>query len=223
MTRVVGAEPDTSVRSMLSYGITSDLQVSASVPLPIYTVQGIQQVGMMALMPATSDVELALAWRVHRHEPSIGPRVESTADLAIDYPTTPFQPGASGSPALTAALATGYVSRQFYAWLGGLYERSMTAPVTADHPGDLLMVTAALAYRPPFFRHDEPRPDWRLLVEGVGEHLFQDELHGQLVPDTGGTRISVGPTVLGIYGAWAISGGPMFTVFHSLNGDQSNT
>jgi hypothetical protein len=40
-------------------------------------------------------------------------------------------------------------------------------------------------------------------------------------PNSGGHQLFVGPTVLGLCGAWGISGGPLFRVFADLNGSQS--
>lgn len=82
------------------------------------------------------------------------------------------------------------------------------------------MASLVLGYRPPFLRRDEPHPDWRLFIEGVGEYVRPDEVAGRLLPNTGGARVFVGPTVLGIFGVWAVSGGPLFPVYSALNGSQ---
>lgn len=219
MARLVGDRAATMFRPAVEYGITEDLQVSLSLPMPLYVEEGIRPVRMMGRMPATSDVEWTLAWRFHRQAPDVGARFESTAYLSFAYPTDAARAGVRTSPGFAAAVATGYASRSVYAWGGALYRRYMSpSGATADHLGDLAMYSLVAGYRPPFFRHDFPRPDWRLFVEAVGEYTEPDELAGQVVPNTGGHRLFVGPTLLGLYGAWGISGGPMFPVYHDLNG-----
>lgn len=222
MTRFAGDKSRTMFRPMIEYGITEDLQVSYSVPVPVYVEQGVAPpVRTVARMSATPDVELTIGWRFHRQGTDVGKRFESTAYLGLTYPTDAVRAGVRTAPGAYVAVASGYASRSVYVWAGALYQRSLS-PVgpTVDHLGDLAMYSAVVGYRPPFFRHDFPRPDWRLFVEAVGEYLEPDRVGGQVVANTGGHRILVGPTVLGLYGAWGISGGPMFPVYQRLNGTQ---
>lgn len=222
MSRFAGDKSRTMFRPMIEYGITEDLQVSYSMPVPVYVEQGAAPpVRTMARMSATPDVELTIGWRFYRQGTDVGTRFESTAYLGLLYPTDAVRAGIGTTPGAFLAAATGYASRSLYAWVGGLYQRYLS-PVgpTASHLGDLAMYSVVVGYRPPFFRHDFPRPDWRLFVEAVGEYVQPDELAGQVVPDTGGHRILVGPTLLGLYGAWGISGGPVFPVHLDLNGFQ---
>jgi hypothetical protein len=37
---------------------------------------------------------------------------------------------------------------------------------------------------------------------------------------TGGHQIFIGPTLLGLYGSWGLSGGPLVPVFRRMNGIQ---
>lgn len=67
---------------------------------------------------------------------------------------------------------------------------------------------------------DYPHPDWRIFVEVVGEHRAQDRIAGTPVVDRGGHQMFVGPTLLGLYGSWGISGGPVFRVYENLNSSQ---
>jgi hypothetical protein len=224
MDRLAGTRSqDLNLRPMVSYGLTSDVQLSASVPLPLYSRGTLDPVRMMALMPAAPDVEMLLGWRFHRQAPAVGARFESTLYAGVDYPVEASPPGIAPAPAVVGALVTGYASRSIYAWIGGLYRRSLTA-LEADHPGDQIMASLVLGYRPPFLARDAPAADWRIFLEGVGEYTLGDQGQGQLagrtVPNTGGTEVLVGPTVLGLFGAWGISGGPLFPVYSALNGNQ---
>ena len=221
MGRVTDGGDLVMLRPMLSYGATEDLQVSVSFPMPLYRREGLRPVHAMSRMPATPDVELMLGWRFHRQGTAVGTRLESTAYLGFDYPTDAARSGLPTTPGLTAAAVTGYASRTVYLWGGGLYRRYLTPTgPTASHPGDLVMYSMVLGYRPAFFREDYPRPDWRLFLEAVGEWSAADEAAGTDVPNSGGHQIFVGPTVLGLYGGWGLAAGPVFPVYHRLNGTQ---
>jgi len=209
------------LRPMLGYGITEDLQASLSVPVPLYTPSApvpSLATRMMAMMPSTPDAEFLLSWRFHRIGNDVGSRFESTALLALDYPTDSVRNGIRTAPGFMAGAVTGYASRTVYAWVGGLYQRYMTP--TANHPGDLVLYSLVFGYRPPFFREELPHADWRLFIEAIGEYQFPNVVAGNEVADSGGHQIFVGPTVLGLYGPWGISGGPLFPVYRNLNGTQ---
>jgi len=221
MERLVGGTHMAMMRPMLTYGITEDLQVSASFPMPLYLPQGLPHAHSMSRMPTNPDIEFLVGWRFHRQGTGVGSRFESTMYIGFDYPTDAVRAGARTAPGLYGALVTGHASRSWYGWVGGLYRRYMT-PVgpTADHLGDLAMYSAVFGYRPPPFQRDYPHPDWRVFVEAVGEYAARDVIAGVDRPNTGGHQIFVGPTVLGLYGSWGISGGPVFPVYQRMNGTQ---
>ena len=221
MSRLVGDREMLMLRPMISYGITEDLQLSASLPMPLYVPQGAPPAHGMSRMPTTPDVEFLLGWRFHRQGTDIGSRFESTMYVGFDYPTDGVRAGVQTSPGLYGALVTGYASRAVYAWVGGLYRRYMS-PVgeTADHLGDVAMYSLVLGYRPPAFQRDLPHPDWRIFMEAVGERSARNVIAGVKQPETGGHQVFVGPTVLGLFGSWGISGGPVFPVYRDVNGPQ---
>ena len=221
MGQVVGEHEMAMFRPMVSYGVTEDLQLSVSLPLPIYTSQGMMPARVATRMPASPDAEATLGWRFQKRELGVGSRFETTTFLTLAYPTDAVRLGLETSPAVAAALTTGYVSRTIYAWIGGMYRRYMS-PVgsTADHLGDLAMYSVVLGYRPPAFQHDYPHADWRLFVEAVGEIAARDVANGVERPASGGHGVFVGPTLLGLYGGWGVSGGPLFPVYQQLNGSQ---
>lgn len=211
------------IRPMVSYGITEDLQLSLSVPVPVYSRVGQRPSSrMMAMMPGVPDAEALVAWRFARVEPAVGSRLESTALVGGDYPTDAERGGVPTSPGIVAGAVTGYASRSVYAWAGAMYRRYMspTGP-GADHVGDQVLYSLVLGWRPPALRRDDPTPDWRIFVEGVGELTLPDVLGGADVVNTGGHQVFVGPTLLGLYGAWGISGGPEFAVYSRMNGSQA--
>ena len=222
MDRIAGSEQAAMLRSMIGYGITEDLQVSVSLPMPLYHRPGVPQIRTMAMMPANADVELLLGWRFHRQGLTIGARFESTAYLGYAYPTDAERNGIQTWPGLYTALATGYASRTVYFWIGGKYRRYMSpSGDSVDRTGDLAMYSLVFGYRPGLFRKDYPRPDWRLFIEAVGEYSARNRRGGRSLLDSGGHQTFIGPTVLGLYGSWGISFGPLFSVYSNINGSQS--
>lgn len=222
MSRMLaGGKTSAMLRPLISYGITEDVQASISLPIPLYTLEGSMPVRMMAMMPANPDVELLVGWRFHRQGTDIGSRFESTAYVGANYPTDSVRAGVRTSPGIFAGAVTGYASRSIYAWAGGWYRRYMSPKgATAEQPGDITMYSIVLGYRPTLFRQELPHPDWRIFVETVGEHIRKDRMAGNEMPNSGGDRIFIGPTVLGLYGPYGISAGPLFPVYSKLNGSQ---
>lgn len=221
MGRWVGDTRMLMLRPMVSYGITEDLQISASFPMPLYVPQGLRPAHGMSRMPMSPDVEFLLGWRFHRTGTAVGSRFESTIFIGFDYPTDPVRAGVRTSPGLYGAVVTGYASRTVYAWAGGLVRRYMTPTGnSSDHPGDVVMYSLVLGYRPPPFQKDVPHPDWRVFIEAFGERAARDVIAGARQTNTGGHQIFIAPTVLGLYGSWGISGGPAFPVYGRLNGSQ---
>ena len=66
MDRAVGDKQMAMARPMLSYGITEDLQVSISLPMPLYVPQGLPHGRSTARMPTNPDIEILVGWRFHR-------------------------------------------------------------------------------------------------------------------------------------------------------------
>jgi hypothetical protein len=221
MDRRVGGKHSVMFRPLVSRGLTEDVQLSLSLPMPLYMPQGLPHARTMAMMPSTADAEFLLGWRFHRKGPAVGARFESTAYLGFDYPTDSIRGGLRTSPGLYLGVVTGHASRSLYVWAGALGRRYM-APVgsTADRAGTLGMYSLVVGYRPHAFRRELPHPDWRAFVELVGEYSARDRLAGRELPDTGGHQLFVAPTLLGLYGSWGVSGGPAFPIYSKRNGNQ---
>lgn len=207
------------VRPMLGYGLTEDLQVSVSLPLSLDDDPGVPPARMMAMMPGVRDAELLLGWRFHRQATGVGARFESTAYLGLEVPTDDVRAGVRTSPGVLGGLVTGYASRSHYAWAGAQVQRATSAR-GGDRTGDMAIWSLVYGYRPRRFREELPHADWRWFVEVVGEYRGRDEIAGRALADTGGHEVFFGPTVLGLYGPWGISGGPLFPVHSDLHGDQ---
>ena len=70
---------DQMLRSMISFGLTEDLQLSASLPIPLTTGGAMPMGRMMAMMSGNRDFEALAGWRFHRQAVGDGARFESTA------------------------------------------------------------------------------------------------------------------------------------------------
>ncbi|ODV26561.1 MAG: hypothetical protein ABT19_02750 [Rhodanobacter sp. SCN 68-63] len=209
-------------RQMIGYGINEDLQVSLTVPL------GNRGSDMMtpnarggAMMGQAGAVEGSLLWRFHRTAPKVGTRWESSLLVGVAKGDEFGPDRRDAGPSFHLAAVTGYVSRTTYWWLGGggQWHRAEHG----SHRGDLTYATAVFGWRPPVFRGDYPKPDWRLFAEAVVEHAGHDRMGGRPMPDSGGTRVLAGPSVLGLFGAWGVSAGVLFPLKEHLNGTQPDT
>jgi hypothetical protein len=207
-------------RETISYGFDADLQGLLSVPLGDSgdELMGMPRTRAGSMMASGLDVEASLLWRFDREAPAIGTRRESTLILGAAVPTEDRRAGTKVSPSIHIGAVTGFASRETYWWLGGGYQHYFEEG--QDQLGSLNYLSAAFAWRPPIFQGDYPKPDWRIFVEALAERLDRNTINGIENPDSGGTKVLVGPSVLGLKGPWGFSAGVLFPVAQDLNGDQ---
>lgn len=212
-------EQDTGsmLRTMFSYGITEDLQISWSFPVVFASVP-VAPARSTAMMPGTSDLEAIAAWRFHRQGVDVGRRFESTAYAGVIVPGPQRLPGMARdlerAPGIYTAVATGVASRSHYVWGGVGYTRF--GENAGDRRADIFSYSGVWGYRPPALRKDYPHWDWRLFVEVTGEragNLRNDDVEHV---GTGGHQVFIGPGALGIYKNYAIEGGIQFPVYRDL-------
>lgn len=206
------------VRETIRYGLTPNVQINLSVPQFIERIPSPPRTRIGTMMGGMGDAELSVFWRPHVQYPGVGKRFESTVMLSGLYPVTDKRGGVKVGPGFHAAAVTGYASRTFYAWGGGGYQRYFEDD--GDRPGDLRYLSAVVAWRPPMFSGDYPKPDWRIFVESLFESVTRDQVAGVDVPNSGGEKVFAGPTVLGLYGRWGIGAGVLFPVYQDLDGVQ---
>jgi hypothetical protein len=204
-----------SLRETIGYGINNRLQLSIGFPL-FKAINGLKSSSQPRV--GGSDVEGTLAWRFHSRPIGLGGRQESTLMLGGVIPTSDERAGVGVNPAVHLAGVTGYASRSVYAWAGGGWQRYF--PRGEERVGDMPYATAAVGWRPPHFRGDYPEPDWRGFIEAVAEFPQKDRVNGGRDPNSGGEKLWLGPSVLGLYGAWGVSAGILFPAYQDLNGDQ---
>lgn len=209
----------TMLRPMLSHGVTEDVQLSLSIPVPLERDVLAPNVRAFTRMPAQRDVELMLGWRVQRRGIGVGRRQETTLWLAADLPTEGSRAGIRSAPGLFGGLVTGYASRSLYLWVGVAYRRPLAVGADQRREGDTTMGSLVVGYRPPPFRGDYPRPDWRLFVEVVGERIGGSPEYGTYRSQESRRQLYAALTVLGLYGSWGIAGGPAYPLYQSHGPD----
>jgi hypothetical protein len=205
------------LRTMISFGITEDLQVSGSLPITLDAGVFMPRGRVMAMMSSNQDVEGIVAWRFQRHTAGAGARLESTAFVGVAAPLQEFRPdGMRAAPSMHASIASGYASRTHYFWVAGGVQRYVER--SGDKVGDSAGYSLVYGYRPPAMQWDYPKPDLRFFVEVVGEHASRGEHQGFPMLTSGGDALLVGPTALLLYKSYALEGGIMFPVYQQTNG-----
>jgi hypothetical protein len=204
-------------RAMLAYGVTEDVQVSASAPV-VFSSAPLAPARLTGMMPGSGDFEAIGAWRFHRQGTSIGTRFESTAYGGIILPG-PQRPAGMlrdlrRAPGFYTAAVTGMASRGHYVW-GGIGNVHFAERLGDQRP-NVFLYTFVWGYRPPSWRKEYPRWDWRVFAEMSGERASRVRQAGLLHPQTGGTQIFLGPSMLGIRKNIAIEGGVQVPVLRRV-------
>jgi hypothetical protein len=105
-------------------------------------------------------------------------------------------------------------SRSSYLWIGGGVMRF--AERSGDRRPMIVSTSLVYGYRPPGWRSDRHQWDWRIFAEMTGEHVGEMLRGGAIMPGTDANQIFLGPTVLGIYKSFGISGGAQFPIHRNV-------
>jgi len=194
-------------KTMVSFGITETVQVSASVPVVMR--DGLAPSRMMSAMSSEREVEGLLAYRFQRRVIGIGGRQESTLYVGGTVPTESTRAGAAAGPSLIVQAATGYASRAHYAWVGGGIQRFLERNGTQQRASRFL--TFVYGYRPPAMQVEAGKPDLRFFVEATAEDRSSAKIGADAL-DHGSRTLFVGPTTLLVYKAFAVEGGVLFPI-----------
>jgi hypothetical protein len=206
------------LRSMISFGITERLQISGSLPIAL-TSSGHMPMGRMtSMMSSNREFEALVGWRFHSRPIGQGARFESTAYVGGTVPLESRRAGIRTAPSAYTSIATGYASRAHYFWVGGGYQRH--SEDSGDRLGAVKSYSVVYGYRPPALRLDYPKPDLRFFVEAVGEVTGRARHNNDVMADTGGHVVMIGPTVLLLYKAYGVEGGVQFPAYQRTNGQQ---
>ena len=216
MGRVGQPDNASAIRTMLTYGITEDVQISASAPV-VFGSAPLPAARMTGMMPGGGDFESILAWRFHRQGTHVGTRVESTAYGGLIVPGPQKPAGLVGTfdraPGFYAGVATGIASRSHYVWGGAGYTRFDRK--NGDRRPTVFSYSAVWGYRPPGMRHEYPRWDWRLFAELSGERSTKAIHNGGLMPGTDAHQVFLGPSALGIHKNYGVQAGLQVPVYRN--------
>jgi hypothetical protein len=200
-------------RQSLWYGLTEHLQLNASVPVSLRSPAPMPTTRGGTMMGGLSALEASVYWRFHRQYLGVGKRFESTLLISGLYPTRDYGRDRRAGPGVHLAAVTGYASRSVYAWAGGGMQHY--TPREGNRPGDLQYGSLVFGWRPAYFRRAST-PDWRLFVEGLAESVGPERQGGSAVAGSGGEKLFVGPSTLGLYGAWGLSLGVLLPIYQDV-------
>jgi hypothetical protein len=206
------------LRTMVTFGITEDLQLSASMPIPLQSPTIFMPNGrMMSLMTTDRQFESTATWRFRRRVTASRGRRESALIGGFSLPYEKFTPdGMPSAPSVNLGAASGYASRAHYFWAAGGYQKHMTNQ--NSKLGDVAYGSVVYGYRPKRLRLDYPKPDLRFFVEVVAERTTMARHQGFELLYSGGRAVFVGPTALLLYKAYGVQGGMLFPVYQQTNG-----
>lgn len=203
-----------SLRTMIGFGLTENLQLSASIPFDIGTHPPLPGARMMAMMSSQRELELITGWRVHTRPVGIGGRFETTVFAGATYPLADGAAAHELTPSVQVAAATGLASRGHYLWVGAGHQQYLVRH--EGRPSNVTSYSIVYGYRPPAWRLEYPKPDVRLFAELVGEHIGRARHHGVPNAFTGGNTVFLGPTVLALYKAYGVEAGVLFPLYRGL-------
>jgi len=201
-----------TARSMLTYGLTPQVQFSIVAPALI------QQGSLPMSTMSGGEFQGNVAWRFHHQPNAVGRRFESTASVGLIAPGPQddfgmFR-GIHSAPGVDAWAASGIASRSSYVWIGAGVMRFSERQ--HDQRPTVVSTSLVYGYRPRSWRSDTHQWDWRIFGEVIGEHVGQTQRGGFLMPGSDANQIFVGPSVLGIYKFLGLSGGVQFPIYRDI-------
>jgi len=206
----------TMFRGTLGYGITENFKVSASAPV-VFQAEPFTSSRTAAVTPMGGDFEVLSMWRFHRNDFGVGARFESTAIGGLLLPgpqaDSGLLKGVKARPGALAGIVSGVASRSHYVWAGTTYQRY--AEADGDRRPDVLFYSLAYAYRPESWRKDHGW-DWRIFGECTGERTGLLERGGTGVIGSRSNQVFIGPTTLGVYKNYAVSGGVQVAAYRNV-------
>jgi hypothetical protein len=207
------ADPQFAARGLIAYGITPYWMLQFSAP----AVLANPSLPPSRLTPG-GDFETTVAWRLQHRASAVGTRFESTAFGGLISPGPQSSTGAlsplAKSPGLMAGVVTGIASRSHYVWAGGSFTKHFQTG--ADRRPDILAYSLVYGYRPPSWRREADKWDWRLFAEMTGERSNRDFFMNATVPGTQAHQVFLGPSALGIYKNYAVEFGVQLPVYQHL-------
>ena len=207
------AERQQMLKTMLSFGVTENLQVSGSFPLAMSDGR-LAPARMMSAMSSDREFEALTSYRFQRRTVGIGGRQESTFYVGGTAPLERQRNGTNAGGSVEGGIATGYASRAHYVWVGGSVQHYLQRG--GDQQGDSRLVTAVYGYRPPALRTEAGKPDLRFFVEVTAEDRGAARTSG--VETVAGARtVFIGPTTLLLHRAIGFEAGVLFPAYQRVD------
>lgn len=200
------------LKTMLSFGITENLQLSGSFPLAM-SDGTLAPARMMSAMSSDREFEALTSYRFQRRTVGIGGRQESTFYLGGTAPLERQRNGVGAGPSVEGGISTGYASRAHYVWVGGALQHFVERD--GDRLGESRLVTAVYGYRPPSLRTEPGKPDLRFFVEVTAEDRAASR--SASVERTGSRTVFVGPTSLLLHKAIGLEAGVLFPAYQRVD------
>ena len=207
------AESEKMLKTMIGFGITEKLQISASIP-DVMTADRFTAARMMSGMSNAREIETLVGYRFQVRPVGIGGRQESTAYVGGAVPLESRRAGTAAGPSLYLGAATGYASRAHYFWIGGGIQEY--APRAGDRLGGTRFATLVYGFRPKPLRTEAAKPDLRFFVEATAEDRSADRVAAASLA-TGARTVFVGPTALVLYRAYGLEGGVLFPAYQRVD------
>ena len=211
--RTAGAGSQVSVRGLLGYGFTPHLTLSFTLPAVI----GSAPLPPTRIQPG-DDFDSTLAWRFHHNTTRVGTRFESTAFAGLVLPGPQSSFGrivrTSNAPGNMVGAVTGVASRSHYLWLGGTFTHFYQH--SGDQRPNVFDYSLVYGYRPPKWRKEADKWDWRVFAELVGERSERFTQANFSVPGTEAHLVFLGPSALGIYRNYTVSFGVQAPVYRNV-------
>ena len=205
------------LKTMLSFGVTETLQVSASLPIAM-SGGALPEARMMSLMSNERELEVLAGYRFQRRVIGIGGRQESTAYAGWTMPFDSTRGGVRTSPSLYVGGATGYASRSHYLWVGAGIQHFTKSG--GDQLGGSRFASIVYGFRPKPLRVEADKPDARLFVEATAENRLAARV-GSIEQPTAARTVFVGPTTLILYKAYAFEAGVLFPAYQRVDAGRS--
>ncbi|MEX0721567.1 MAG: hypothetical protein WD059_12925 [Balneolaceae bacterium] len=206
-------EPTAMLRHTWNYSPAQKLQLNFSTPTPIQNATKRPRTRGGSLMPGFGDIELSAFYRFHQNNLGVGNRFESTLITGVSYPVDEKRGGINSGSGFHLAAVTGYASRSWYFWGGGGWQ--YYAEKSGEQLGEVIYATGVIGLRPRYFREKNPHHDWRIFLESVSEWTGNDRIGEVDVANSNKQKVLIGPSLLGLYGAWGVSIGMLFPVYES--------
>lgn len=204
------------LKTMLSFGLTENLQLSGSFPLA--TGDGnLVPARMMSAMSSDREVESLAAYRFQKRPVGIGGRQESTFYLGGTVPVEAHRNRVAVGPSVEAGISTGYASRAHYVWVGGAVQQFFQRD--EQRLGGSRLLTVVYGYRAPVLRTEARKPDLRFFVEMTAEDRGAPT--GAGLSQSGSRSVFVGPTTLLLHKALGVEAGVLFPAYQRVDNASS--